>query len=212
MSIRVERSEVLPSGPPPAGGPGDGAVRLTGLLLLAGALSWGIALLSVGGGQETAIHASDMLTSTVYLAGLFALCGVVAASGASGQAKGRWFAWVPMALLPIAAVTNFGMLPHPTYEAVPMWVKIIDPSWPLSQAAMIVLSVAVIRVGRWQGALRWLPLGGALWLVVTLVAQMLTPPMVAAWVFLAWMAGTYAALGGLLVARPGAVRAPAAAR
>ncbi|MCD0449719.1 hypothetical protein LO762_11035 [Actinocorallia sp. API 0066] len=206
MSIRVERSEVHPSGPPPPGRPGASVVRLVGVVLAGGAVGWGVALLSVGGGQDLTIHAVDMLTSSVYLVGLVGLCVVVALAGAAGAGRGRWLAWAPMALLPFGVVTNTVALGYTSYADVPGWMKILDLSWPLSQLAVLVMAVAIARVGRWRGPLRWLPLGGALWLVSVMAVRSFAPPMAAAWFFLVWMTATYGALGALLAARPEAAR------
>lgn len=114
---------------------------------------------------------------------------------------------MPIALAPFGIASSLGTLPYETYDAAPTWVAVTDPAWPLTQLAMLVCAVAIVRVGRWRGPLRWLPLAGALWLPVVGAAQAALGEDGMAVVFTIWMAGTYAAIGALLCVRPDAARA-----
>lgn len=207
MSIRVERSEVHPSGPVPGRGPAAWHVRLAGLLLVAGPLVWASSFLTKPEMPEEEVYRFDMATSVFFLIALFALASVVLAARATGDRKGRAFPIVPMVFFPIGIASSLGNLPYETYDQAPAWVSITDPAWPLSQLAMIASAVAIIRVGRWRGAARWLPLAGSLWLVVGMVAQAALGEKGMAYVFTAWMLATYVALGVLFLLRPQAARA-----
>lgn len=205
MSIRVERSEVYPSGRP-GGGPGAGVTRLAGAVLATGPLIWAIGLISVGEIPEETIDPTDMITGVFFLAGLIALAWVTLASRATGDRKGRAFPIIPILMAPFGMIVNLASLPHETFDDLPLWVNILDPFWPLTQIAMLASAIAIARMGRWRGALRWLPLAGALWLPVALIGEAALGDPGSVWVFGGWMAITYGALGALLVARPDAVR------
>lgn len=206
MSIRVERSEVRPSGNVPGRGPADWHVRLAGFALIVGPLLWASSFLAKPEMQDNEVYDYDMITSVFYLLALFALASVVLASRATGDRKGRTFPIVPMVLFPFAMAGSLGSVPYRTYEEAPTWVAVIDPAWPLSQIAMLASAIAVIKVGRWQGPARWLPLAGALWLLVTMVAQIAFDEKVMAYVFTGWMLVTYVALGVVFLLRPGSAR------
>ncbi|WP_106401762.1 hypothetical protein [Actinocorallia populi] len=206
MSIRVERSEVHPSGPVPGRGPAAWHVRLAGLLLVAGPLVWAASFLKKPAMEENEVYDFDMITSVFFLLALFGLASVVLAARATGDRKGRAFPIVPMVLFPFGAASSLGTIPYDTYEEAPAWVLATDPAWPLSQIAMLAAAVAVIRVGRWRGPARWLPLAGALWLVVGMASQIAFGEKVMAYVFTAWMLATYVALGVLFLLRPQAAR------
>ncbi len=210
MSIRVERSEVHPSGPVPGRGPAAWHVRLAGLLLVAGPLVWASSFIAKPADLgEDEIYDFDMITSVFFLIALFGLASVVLASRATGDGKGRAFPIVPMVLFPFGVATSLGSVPYDTYDQTPLWVNATDPAWPLSQIAMLASAIAIIKVGRWQGALRWLPLAGALWLVVGMASQIALGEEAMAYVFTGWMIVTYAALGVLFLLRPQAVRTAA---
>lgn len=207
MSIRVERSEVHPSGPARAGTPAAWHVRLAGLFLIGGPLVWASSFITAPELEDGGIYDYDMITSVFYLAGLFGLASVVLAARATGDRKGRAFPLIPMALFPIAAASSLGSIPYDNYDDVPAWVNITDPAWPLSQVAMLASAIAIIKVGRWRGPLRWLPLAGALWLAVAMAFKLTLGDTAMAYGFTGWMLVTYTALGGLFLLRPGAVRA-----
>ncbi|GAA2734784.1 hypothetical protein [Actinocorallia aurantiaca] len=206
MSIRVERSEVHPSGSTPGNGPADWHVRLAGFALVVGPLLWASSFIKKPQIPDNEVYDYDMITSVFYLLALFALASVVLASRATGDRKGRAFPITPMVLFPFAMASSLGTIPYRTYEETPLWVTVTDPAWPLSQIAMVASAIAVIKVGRWQGPARWLPLAGALWLLVTMVAQIAFDDRVMAYVFTGWMLVTYVALGVVFLLRPGSVR------
>lgn len=207
MSIRVERSEVHPSVPAAGGGgPSTGHAVAAGVLLVAGPLVWASSFLTMPDLGDDEVYAYDMATSVFFLLALAALASVMRAARATGTGKGRWLPLVPMVLAPFGIASSLGTLPYETYDAAPTWVAVTDPAWPLTQLAMLVCAVAVARVGRWHGPLRWLPLAGALWLPVVGAAQAALGEDGMAVVFTVWMAGTYAAAGALLCVRPGAAR------
>lgn len=207
MSIRVERSEVHPSGAAAGGGPAVWHVRLAGLALIAGPLLWGATFFTKPEGmKENEIYALDMIMSVFYLAALFALSTVVLAARASGDRAGRAFPIAAMVLFPFGMATSLGSVPHATYEDTPLWVNVTDPAWPLTQVALFCASVAIIRARRWQGAARWLPLAGSLWLVPCMIAQMFLSEKGLGVVYNGWMLGTYVALGALFLARPETAR------
>lgn len=208
MSIRVERSEVHPSVPAAGGGPSRLHAVAAGVLLVGGPLVWASSFLAKPdhlGDDE--VYAYDMATSVFFLLALAALASVARSARATGTGKGRWLPVVPMVLAPLGIASSLGNIPYETYDAAPTWVAVTDPAWPLTQLAMLVCAVAIARVGRWRGALRWLPLAGALWLPVVGAAQAALGDDGMAVVFTIWMAGTYCAIGALLCARPDAARA-----
>ncbi|WP_460370198.1 hypothetical protein, partial [Actinocorallia lasiicapitis] len=183
-----------------------GLVRLAGVVLAAGPVVWGAGIeVDLDGYVEERVYDADMITSCFYLLGLGALCVVVLASRATGDRKGRLFPAIPLALFPFAILTSLGSVGHATYDDVPTWAAVLDPAWPLSQIGMLASAIAIIRVGRWQGALRWLPLAGALWLVGGMAGKILVEGSAGTLVGLFWMIGTYSVLGVLLLVRPGAV-------
>jgi len=134
------------------------------------------------------------------------LSTVVLAARASGDRVGRAFPVVAMVLFPFGVATSLGSVPYATYEDTPLWVNATDPAWPLTQVALFCASVAVIRARRWQGAARWLPLAGSLWLVPCMIAQMFLSEKGLGVVYNGWMLGTYVALGALFLARPETAR------
>ncbi|GAA3235750.1 hypothetical protein [Actinocorallia longicatena] len=206
MSIRVERSEVGPGVPGANGGPSAAFVRAVGALLVIGPISWGVGVaVDLDGYDDEKIYVADMISGVPYLLGLGALCALVLACRATGDRKGRAFPIIPMALFPLAMAVNLGSIPYETYEDLPTWVNVLDPAWPLSQIGMLASAIAIIRVGRWQGAVRWLPLAGSLWLVAGMVGKIALEGAAGTLVFVLWLIATYSTLGVLLLVRPGAV-------
>ncbi|MEO3784211.1 hypothetical protein ABGB12_12830 [Actinocorallia sp. B10E7] len=207
MSIRVERSEVHPSKTMPGRGPAAWHTRLAGLALVVGPLVWASSFITKPEGmKDDEVYAYDMITSVFYLLGLFGLASVVLAARATGDRKGKAFPIIPMVLFPVAMASSLGTAPYETYKEVPAWATITDPAWPLSQIAMFASAVAVIKVGRWRGPARWLPLAGSLWLVVAMVAKIAFGDKVMAYAFTGWMLVTYTALGVVFLLRPEAAR------
>ncbi|WP_460308462.1 hypothetical protein [Actinocorallia aurea] len=183
-------------------------MRLTGLALAAGPLVWAAGQFA----GEPLVRDSDevppveLAASCAFLVALAALAGLMLAARATGDRKGKALPIVVLALVPIAIATSLGTLPYETYSETPLWVKATDPSWPLTQVMMLACAIAVIRVGRWKGPLRFLPLAGSLWLLVTGLGEGLTNPETGTYIFTAWMVVTYVAAGILLLARPSAAR------
>ncbi|MDX6739157.1 hypothetical protein [Actinocorallia sp. A-T 12471] len=210
MSVEREARHQVQGAPgqPGATGPGDGVIRLAGLALVAGPLIWAAGQFAGGvpESDDAVPPPVEMITGCAFLVGLAALAAVMLASRATGDRKGKALPIIALVLFPIAIICNLGSIPYDTYEEMPLWVAVTDPAWPLSQLMMIVSAVAVIRVARWKGPLRFLPLAGALWVIFTAVGEGFTGPEFGPYIFTAWMVCTYVAAGALIVAKPAAVR------
>ncbi|WP_131732801.1 hypothetical protein [Actinomadura formosensis] len=223
--VRVERSRLVNMGQAAdagragaaaaSGGPGlpaprtAAAVRLAGVMLAAGAAVWAVGIVVVGEEVKKGITLVDCVTGLGYVAGLFCLALVVLYTGGTGARKGRAFPIAVLALLPGAFLFNLLSLSYVghTYEDLPPWLAIIDACWPLSNLGMLVLGIAVLKVGRYRGPLRWyLPLCG-LWLPVSMAGQA-AGGGAATLVSAAWLLGTYTVVGVWLALRPADVLAP----
>ncbi|MCD0448908.1 hypothetical protein LO762_06850 [Actinocorallia sp. API 0066] len=189
-----------------ATGPSDEHARLAGLLLAGGCLIWAVSQIANFEREEDVVYASELIGGCFFMLGLFVFASLILSSHAAGDRKGKALPIVVMALAPIAIASSLGQAPHDSYADAPSWVVATDPSWPLSQLFMIISAIAIIRVGKWRGPLRFLPLGGSLWVIVTGVGEGVTDGQTGTFIFTAWMLATYVTAGVLLLVRPGAAR------
>ncbi|ROO88669.1 hypothetical protein EDD29_6343 [Actinocorallia herbida] len=209
--MSVERGtgqRIHPPTPGAAAGPGDGIVRLAGLALAAGPLIWAAGQFTSGAPDPTSdeVPPIELAAGCAFIVGLAALAGLMLATRATGDRKGKALPIIALVLFPFAIATSLGSLPYETYSETPLWVQATDPAWPLSQITMLACAIAVIRVARWKGPLRFLPLAGSLWLLVSGVGEAVTSVQTGTYIFTAWMAFTYVAAGLLLLTKPGAAR------
>ncbi|MFI0354975.1 hypothetical protein [Actinomadura sp. 9N407] len=209
MSIRVERSHVHPPGDGQGGAAGGQpvAVRLAGLVLAAGAAAWAVGTVIVGDKVSEGIVLTDTVTGMGYVAGLFCLVLVVLSTRATGPRKGRAIPIALLVMLPGAFLFNLISLGHQgkTYEELPPWLMAVDACWPLANLTMLVLGVAVAKVGVYRGFLRWQFLFCGLWLPVSMAGQAIGGSA-SAYVSAVWLLATYTILGLRLALRPADVR------
>ena len=201
MSVHVERSSVHPGDrPAPAAGPGPLRVRLTGLGLAAGALTWTVTLIMAGEKVKEESTVAETLGSMAFLLGLLPFVALLLAVRASGDRTGRAVAIVELALLVPAMA--WCVLTVVFGDDAPGWMVALDLTWPLSQLTMLILGVCVMRAGRLSRSLRLHVLAGGLWLVAAMLSQGLLGTTGGTAVGAGWLVVTYAAIGVRLAARP----------
>ncbi|MEU6731452.1 hypothetical protein ABZ917_47755 [Nonomuraea wenchangensis] len=177
-------------------------VRISGLLLAAGAVAWSVGTVIVGDRVQEGVQTLDTVTGMVFVAGLFAFVWTVHVTRSAGDGWTRVIPVGLMALLPGAFVTNALSFGYATYDEFPPALLILDACWPLSQLGMLALGLAVAIRGRLRGAVRWLPLLAGLWFPVTVLAQILGGSTVSVYASAALLLGAHAHLGLRLALRP----------
>lgn len=178
--------------------------RLTGGLVVVGALSWATSFLLVGGHSETeAGKTVGDLMAIPFQAGLFALLALQLRTRAAGLGRGVVaFMRLEFVLLSLATAWSFihGLAPSLRDEA---WLAVLDIAWPLSMLGMAALGVKVALAGRWRGPVRFWPAVAESWapvcvpLYVVFGAGLFVDVAGAVHLLLG-----YATLGLLLVLRP----------
>lgn len=137
-----------------------------GSLLALGSLAWAVgAAFADADKVKTASDTLENATAGGFQIGMAGLLAIYAVTGAAGGRAARIVLRVEAALLVLAAAWTLGIVISPGTDTG--FMKLLDPTWPLSQLGMVVLAVMVIRRRKWDGLIRWLPLAGSLWLVVT---------------------------------------------
>ncbi|MEU1387906.1 MULTISPECIES: hypothetical protein [unclassified Nonomuraea] len=203
MSSRIVPSNVNPHEPVVAHPPSNPAqVRLSGLLLAAGAVAWSAGTVIVGDRVQDGVQTLDTVTGMLFVAGLFAFVWTVRVTRAAGDG---WTRVIPMGLLVLllgAFVTNALSFGYATYDEFPLPLLILDACWPLSQLGMLALGLAIAIRGRLRGAVRWLPLLAGLWFPVTILAQTFGGSTVSVYASAALLLGAHAHLGLRLAVRP----------
>ncbi|HEX8530963.1 MAG TPA: hypothetical protein VF646_13120, partial [Cytophagales bacterium] len=92
--------------------------------------------------------------------------------GAAGKSRfGRVLLPVVMGMLGLANVSNLYKLLLPDYESALFYA--FDAFWPLSNLAMVVVGVAVIRAKVLPGWRRYVPLAVGLWFPLTMLGVVL---------------------------------------
>lgn len=170
MTVHVQPSSVYPE--EPAGSEPGGLplwTRLTGTVVTAGTTAWITSLIIAGNGIRDKIVPIEVWGSMAFLFGALFLVALVLSTNATGRGKGRYIAIVEMALFVPALI----WCPlEVAYDGdTPGWVIPFDMCWPLSMLGMLVLGIAVAKVGRYRGLLRWQLLLCGLWLPVAGVGQ-----------------------------------------
>lgn len=177
-------------------------IRITGLLAAVGPTIWALTQFVAG---ERVLD-KQLLTYEVagflsYQVGVIPLVVTVLAVGATGSGKGRAFPLVELGVLALALVWTLGSFHYTNHDVGPLWMKVTDLCWPLSQVGLLVNAVAIAKVGRWRGSLRWHLLPCSLW---QLVANLATP-LPGSWgvyVSAIWLIATFGTLGARLALRP----------
>ncbi|MET8048403.1 hypothetical protein ABZU75_12470 [Streptosporangium sp. NPDC005286] len=203
MSSRIVPSNVNPNEPVAIQRTADPAwIRIAGLLLAAGAASWAVGTVIVGDKIEEGIQTLDTITGMLFAVGLFAFVWTVLATRGAGDGWARIVPVGLLVLLPGAFLLNALSFGYATHDDFPLPLMILDACWPLSQLGMLVLGIVLAVKGRYQGALRWLPLLAGMWFPVTMVAQIFGGSTVSVYVSAAWLLGMHAHLGVRLAVRP----------
>ncbi|WP_327104499.1 hypothetical protein [Nonomuraea glycinis] len=177
-------------------------VRLAGLLLAVGATAWAAGTVIVGDKIQEGIQTLDTLTGMLFVVGVFALVWTVLSTRGAGDGWTRVIPAGLLVLLPGAFLLNALSFGYASHDDFPLPLMILDACWPLSQLGMLVLGITVAVKGRYQGAVRWLPLLAGMWFPVTMVAQIFGGSTVSVYVSAAWLLGTHAHLGVRLAVRP----------
>ncbi|TNM68445.1 hypothetical protein FHN55_06435 [Streptomyces sp. NP160] len=177
-------------------------VRRRGLVLAAGGLVWAVATLAIGLNEESpVIGRVSEAAGLAFQVGVFALLRVMWATRATGTSRlARGMLAVEHVLLGVATVST--VLTTVFFTTHPTWLVVVDMFWPLSMLGMLVIAVKVAVVGRWRGALRFVPLWAEAYfpLVMTAIALFGTGAIDAASATVV-LTG-YTALGLLVAARP----------
>jgi hypothetical protein len=168
-----------------------------GTMLAVGALAW-----AVGGAladpdkMQTAADAWDNVTGGMFQIGAAGLLAVYAATGAIGGRKAKIVLRIESVILALAGAWTIGVIVSPGANDGIM--PLLDACWPLSQLGLLVLGIMVAKKGQWTGLLRWLPLAGALWLLVVGIGMGVGGDTGGQVVHTIWFAGVYGTLGALL--------------
>jgi hypothetical protein len=125
---------------------------------------------------------------------------VVLSTNATGAGKGRYIAIVEMVLFGPALV--WCPLAVAYDGDTPGWVIPFDMCWPLSMLGMLVIGIAVAKVGRYRGLLRWQLLLCGLWLPVAGVGQAVIGDDGGTIPGTVWLGITYGVLGLRLAFTP----------
>ncbi|MEU6711694.1 hypothetical protein ABZ897_09470 [Nonomuraea sp. NPDC046802] len=207
MSSRIEPSKVEPSESLATRHTSDPAmVRIAGTLLATGATAWGVGTVIVGDKVYEGIQTLDTITGMLFIVGLFAFVWTVLSTGGTGDGWTRIIPAGLLVLLPGAFVLNALSFGYATHDDFPLPLMILDACWPLSQLGMLVLGIVIAIKGRYQGALRWLPMLAGLWFPVTMAAQIFAGSVISTYVSAAWLLGMHAHLGVRIAVRPVRVR------
>ncbi|WP_207935875.1 hypothetical protein [Actinomadura sp. KC216] len=201
MTMHVRPSSVYADGPPD---PGPGGLllrtRIAGAALVAGTTAWIAGLLEGGIRIRDEVVAVEIWGSMAFLVGVMSLVVLALSTNATGARKGRYIAIVEMVLLVPAMVWCPLVIAYP--EDTPAWVIPFDMCWPLSMLGMLVIGIAVVRVGRFRGLLRWQFLFCGLWLVVAGVGEAALSDEAGTYPGMVWLGVSYGILGLRLAVTP----------
>ncbi|TYB45511.1 hypothetical protein [Actinomadura chibensis] len=183
--------------------------RLTGLAVAAGTTAWITGLLIAGNRVQDEVVAVEIWGSMAFMLGVMSLAMLVLSTNATGRRKGRYIPIVEMALNAFAVIWCPLAIAYP--DDTPGWVTPFDMCWPLSMLGMLVIGIAVAKVGRYRGVLRWQFLLCGLWLLVAGVGQGVLGDDGGTYPGTIWLALSYGVLGLRLAVTPRVVL-PAAGR
>ncbi|MFI0412216.1 hypothetical protein [Actinomadura sp. 3N508] len=201
MTMHVRPSSVYAPDP---SDPGPGGLllrtRIAGAALVAGTTAWIAGLLEGGIRIRDEVVAVEIWGSMAFLVGVMSLVVLALSTNATGARKGRYIAIVEMVLLVPAMIWCPLVIAYP--EDTPGWVIPFDMCWPLSMLGMLVLGIAVAKVGRFRGLLRWQFLLCGLWLVVAGVGEAVLSDEAGTYPGMVWLGVSYGLLGLRLVVTP----------
>ncbi|WP_283135378.1 hypothetical protein [Rhizohabitans arisaemae] len=203
MSVYTRRSNVNPD--EPLGHPvtvRPQSIRTAGVLLAVGATAWAAGTVIVGEKIKEGIQTLDTVTGMMFMTGIFAFVWTVFVTRGTGDRLGRVIPAGLLIVAPCAFLLNLFSFGYATHDEFPLPLMILDVSWPLGMAGMLVQGIAVAVVGRYRGWLRWLPLLGGLWFPVSMVSDILGGSNVSIYVSAAWLLLTYVQIGIRLAVRP----------
>ncbi|GAA1850229.1 hypothetical protein [Actinomadura bangladeshensis] len=201
MTVHVRPSSVYPDEPSGAA-PGGLLLRtrLTGAAVVAGTAAWITGLLIAGNEIQDEIVPVEIWGSMAFLLGVLCLVALVLSTNATGGGKGRYIAIVEMVLFGPALI--WCPLAVAYDGDTPGWVIPFDLCWPLSMLGMLVLGIAVARVGRYRGLLRRQFLLCGLWLPVAGIGQAVIGDDGGTLPGTAWLGLSYGVLGLRLALTP----------
>ncbi|RKS76722.1 hypothetical protein BZB76_2080 [Actinomadura pelletieri DSM 43383] len=201
MTVHIRPSSVYPHDP---SDPGPGGLlirtRLTGAALVAGTTAWITGLLIAGDDLQDDVVPVEIWGSLAFLLGVASLVVLVLSTNATGSRKGRYIPIVELVLLVPAMIWCPLIVAYP--EDTPAWVIPFDICWPLSMLGMLVIGIAVAKVGRFRGVLRWQVLLCGLWLVVAGAGQAALGDEGGTYPGAAWLGISYGVLGLRLAVTP----------
>lgn len=177
-------------------------VRTSGLLLTLGATAWAIGTFIVGDDIYQGIQTLDTVTGMLFVVGVFAWILTVSKKRLAGDGVARFVPYALMVTLPCAFLLNVLSFGYARHEDFPLWLAVLDASWPLSQLLLLALGIVMAAGKRLDGALRWLPLLAGMWFPVTMAASIVGGDTVSTIVSGIWLIGTFGALGVLVAAQP----------
>ncbi|MEV4376051.1 hypothetical protein [Streptosporangium sp. NPDC049644] len=203
MSSRIVPSNVNPNEPVALQRTANPArIRIAGLLLAVGSVSWAVGTVIVGEKIKEGIQTLDTITGMLFVVGMFAFVWTVLATRGVGDG---WARIVPAGLLVLfvgAFLLNALSFGYARHEDFPLPLMIMDACWPLSQIGMLVLGIILAVKARYQGALRWLPLLVGMWFPVSIVADIIGGGTFSVYVSGVWLVVMHAHLGVRLALRP----------
>ncbi|MFI0369576.1 hypothetical protein ACH35V_17010 [Actinomadura sp. 1N219] len=187
-----------------ASAPGPGGLllraRIAGAALVVGTTAWIAGLLEGGVRVRDEVVPAEIWGSMAFLVGVMSLVVLVLSTNATGSRKGRYIAIVEMVLLVPAMVWCPLVIAYP--DDTPGWMIPFDMCWPLSMLGMLVVGIAVARVGRFRGLLRWQVLLCGLWLFVAGVGEGVLGDEAGTYPGMVWLGLSYGLLGLRLVVTP----------
>ncbi|TMQ97404.1 hypothetical protein ETD83_20290 [Actinomadura soli] len=201
MTVHIRPSSVY-SNDPSDPGPGGLLIRtrIAGAALAAGTTAWIAGLLDSGNRVQDEVVPAEIWGSLAFLVGVMSLVVLALSTNATGHRKGRYIAIVEIVLLVPAMVWCPLIVAYP--EDTPGWVIPFDMCWPLSMLGMLVMGIAVVKVGRYRGLLRWQFLLCGLWLVVAGVGQAALGDEGGTYPGTVWLGLSYGILGLRLAVTP----------
>ncbi len=174
-------------------------IRRGGVAVMAGGVLWAAGMLAAGPLADDELNRIELFGSLAWQLGVLALLGVMAVTRATGTGRfGRSLLAVATALVLLAMGWTVGALLDPVTAGEGIMVA-LDAAWPLSMLWLLVVAVAVARVGQWTGRARWAPLIAKLWVVVALLTMAVLPEWPALVVRSVAMAALFGWLGWVIV-------------
>lgn len=176
------------------------AIRLGGIALTVGSVTWAVARIlapPVDGIAPTA----EILGGFAYQLGLAGYLTAAWLTGALGNSRGARISFrVEAALLVLASLWSVVYAIDPgTQQHWPMIV--LDPTWPLSMLGLIVVGFYIFRARIWSALARQLALIASLWLPLEIFASVIGGDSAGVALVLTWLVVVWGGLGVIISTR-----------